>query len=61
MIVRNIEKCPKCGQWQPWRKRATKIVRGQRRVYVKCRRCGHHETVIYVEKKYEKFPNGELK
>ena len=47
MIRRAIEVCPRCGQWQPWRKYSTRIVDGQRRVYVRCRRCGKRETVVY--------------
>lgn len=48
MIVRKIEKCPRCGQHAPWRKYATKTVRGQKRVYVKCKRCGAREVVVYL-------------
>ena len=47
MIVRKIETCPKCGKWQPWRKYSTRVVRGERRVYVKCTRCGAREVVVY--------------
>lgn len=47
MIRREIEVCPRCGQWQPWRKYSTRIVDGQRRVYVRCKRCGKRETVVY--------------
>lgn len=47
MIVREIEVCPRCGQYEPWRKVSSRIVRGVRRVYVKCRRCGAREMVEY--------------
>ena len=47
MIVRNVEKCPKCGQWDPWRKVSSRTVKGLKRVYVKCKRCGCRETVEY--------------
>lgn len=47
MIIRYIEKCPACGQWNPWRKVSSRIVKGKRRQYVKCRRCGRKETVEY--------------
>ena len=54
MIVRYVEKCPACGQWEPWRQYAKKL-RGLvgdevARKYVKCRRCGFRE-VISVRKK----------
>jgi len=49
MIVRKIEKCPKCGKWQPWRKYSTRVIKGERRVYVKCIRCGAREVVVYRE------------
>lgn len=47
MIVREIEICPRCGQFEPWRKVSSRVVRGVRRVYVKCRRCGAREMVEY--------------
>jgi endogenous inhibitor of DNA gyrase (YacG/DUF329 family) len=47
MIVRKKEKCPVCGQADPWRKYSSRIVRGERRVYVKCVRCGKKEVVTY--------------
>lgn len=47
MITRNLEVCPKCGQYDPWRKYSTRVVRGQRRVYVKCKRCGRREVIVY--------------
>ena len=50
MICREIEVCPKCGQWDPWRKVSSRIVNGIRRVYVACRRCGAREIVVYNKK-----------
>lgn len=47
MIVRYIEVCPNCGQWDPWRKVTSKVVKGHRRVYAKCKRCGKRETIEY--------------
>jgi len=47
MIVRYIEVCPGCGQWNPWIKVSSRVVKGRRRQYVKCRRCGRKETVEY--------------
>ena len=47
MIVRQIEKCPVCGQHDPWRKVSSRVVKGERRLYVKCRRCGRKETIVY--------------
>jgi len=47
MIYRNIEICPQCGQWNPWRKVSSRVVKGCRRIYVKCCRCGRRETVEY--------------
>lgn len=47
MIVRKIETCPKCGKLMPWRKYSTRIIRGERRVYVKCVRCGKKDVVVY--------------
>lgn len=47
MIVRNIEICPGCGRWDPWRKVSTRIVKGRRRVYAKCVKCGRRETIEY--------------
>ena len=47
MIIRRLEICPKCGQWQPWRKYSTRVIKGERRVYVKCIRCGAREVVVY--------------
>lgn len=53
MIIRRIETCPKCGKWQPWRKYSTRIVKGERRVYVKCANCGKREVVVYRGKSAE--------
>ena len=53
MIIRNLETCPHCGQYDPWRKYSTRTVRGERRVYVKCRRCGAREVVVYRARKKE--------
>ena len=47
MIIRKIETCPKCGKWQPWRKRRSLVVKGERRVYVVCKNCGAREVVVY--------------
>lgn len=47
MLIRNIEICPRCGQWMPWRKVSTKIVKGERTQYSRCCRCGMKETIIY--------------
>ena len=47
MIVRAIEVCPVCGQWMPWRKVSSRIVKGVRRQYVRCKRCGRPETIEY--------------
>lgn len=58
MIVRKIEVCPKCGKVNPWRKRGSKIVRGQRRIYVKCVRCGVYDTIIYLPKDTNSSPTG---
>ena len=49
MIVRYVERCPNCGQWEPWRQYAKKL-RGLggdevARKYVKCRRCGYREVI----------------
>lgn len=50
MIIREIEVCPKCGKVNPWRKYSTRVVRGERRDYVKCVRCGKREMVAYRSK-----------
>lgn len=47
MIVREIEVCPKCGQWNPWRKVSSRTAGGVKRVYVRCFRCGKRETIEY--------------
>lgn len=47
MIVRKTEICPKCGKHNPWRKYSTRNIRGERRIYVKCARCGAKEVVVY--------------
>ena len=47
MIVREIEVCPKCGQWNPWRKVSSRTALGVKRVYVRCFRCGKRETIEY--------------
>ena len=47
MIVRKIEKCPKCGNMQPWRKYSPRVNKGERRVYVKCISCGTREVIVY--------------
>lgn len=54
MIVRYLEKCPQCGQWDPWRQYAKKV-RGLGtgevlRKYVKCRRCGRLEVISVRQK-----------
>lgn len=49
MIVRYLEQCPNCGQWDPWRTYSKKVsgLEGCEvaRRYVKCRRCGMTEVV----------------
>ena len=50
MIYVQNEYCPSCGQVDPWRKVATKIVNGVRTQYVRCRRCGAKETKKFVDK-----------
>lgn len=54
MIIRKLEICPKCGQWDPWRqyaKKLTNLAPGEvARKYVKCRRCGKTETVSIRKK-----------
>jgi len=47
MIIRTLEVCPRCGQYSPWRKYSTRLVAGERRIYVKCCRCGARDVVIY--------------
>lgn len=47
MIRRTIEICPRCGQWQPWRKYSSRVVEGQRRIYARCKRCGKREVICY--------------
>ena len=47
MIRRTIEICPRCGQYMPWRKYSCHKVQGQKRVYVKCWRCGKREVILY--------------
>lgn len=50
MIIRQLEICPRCGAAMPWRKYASRIVGGERRVYVKCRVCAKNEMVVYRER-----------
>lgn len=50
MILRTLEICPGCGQAMPWRKYASRVVRGERVIYAKCVRCGRTETIIYRPK-----------
>lgn len=47
MIRRHQEVCPVCGQWDPWRKYSSRSVHGQRRIYVRCKRCGKREVIVY--------------
>ena len=54
VVIRKIEVCPKCGQWNPWRKRSpdgkegnSYTVGGERRMTVFCRRCGKREIIVY--------------
>ena len=49
MIIRPVEICPKCGQWMPWRKVSSRVVNGERRLYVRCVRCGAKETIAYSQ------------
>ena len=54
MITREIEICPHCGQFDPWRKgkRGKSLtIKGERRLYVICKRCGAHEVIVYRKKK----------
>lgn len=51
MIVKFFDACPDCGQWDPWRQYSTRIIAGQRRNYVKCRRCGKKEVIVWLKKK----------
>lgn len=49
MIVRNIEICPACGQWDPWRKVSQYFgADGSKYVYVKCKRCRRKEVIRYL-------------
>lgn len=57
MIVREIEVCPVCGQWNPWRKVSSRIVKGRRRIYCVCARCGRKETIEYRARE-DLRPNG---
>lgn len=50
MIIRKIEVCPDCGKFNPWRKRRSLVVKGERRVYVACKRCGRKEVIVYRAK-----------
>jgi RNase P subunit RPR2 len=57
MITREIEICPHCGQFDPWRKgkRGKSLtIKGERRLYVVCKRCGAHEVIVYRKKKGQK-------
>ena len=47
MIIRQIEVCPRCGKHNPWRKRRSYVVHGERRIYVRCVNCGAKEVVVY--------------
>lgn len=49
MIIRKLEVCPHCGQYMPWRRYASKVIDGIRRQYVRCKRCGAKEVVVYRE------------
>lgn len=49
MIVRKLERCHVCGAANPWRKYASRVVRGEKRIYVVCKVCGAHETVVFRE------------
>ena len=60
MFRRQIEVCPACGQWEPWRKVTTHIVRGQKRVYVECFRCGFRDVAVYVPPPAQKPIDGLL-
>ena len=54
MITREIEICPHCGQFDPWRKgkRGKSLtIKGERRLYVSCKRCGAHEVIVYRAKR----------
>lgn len=61
MIVRAIEICPNCGQYDPWRKGRkgrSLVVDGERRIYVTCRRCGRHDVIVYRPKEPKISPMG---
>lgn len=47
VVIREIEQCPRCGQYSPWRKTSSRVVRGERRIYAKCWRCGARSMIIY--------------
>lgn len=47
IVRRQIEVCPHCGKWQPWVSYARTTVRGQKRVYARCKRCGTRATILY--------------
>lgn len=49
MIRRYIEVCPKCGQFKPWQSYSTRVVHGQRRQYVRCKRCGKRDVIVYFQ------------
>ncbi len=61
MIVRILEVCPRCGQYDPWRKYSTRILGGIRRTYVKCCRCGAREVVVYRLPSLNVAPTGHEK
>ena len=54
MIIRYMEICPKCGQWDPWRQYAKKLTglgpSEVARKYVICRRCSHHEVISVIRR-----------
>lgn len=49
MVVRKLETCPRCGMVNPWRKYTSRVVHGERVIYVLCSGCGCREKVIYRE------------
>lgn len=60
MVIRNLETCPRCGKANPWRKYTSRVVQGERVVYVLCRGCGKREKVVY-RKNAESVPESGTK
>lgn len=59
VVIRAIEQCPRCGQVQPWRKTSSRVVRGERRIYAKCWRCGARSMILYRPRpEVDNIPSG---